>query len=785
MKKQIFIVVGVLIAALLLFGLYEFVFKSDTADELGGDSFYTLTEPVAAEIQTIEDNVTILFSGVSEETVKSDEYLNRTYKYALVFRNTNKKIKVKFDEGGSFNGVIVKKGNDEKQIAFDEFYKTLSDGTKYAFDGERLIANAILSLCGKAEMTIELRALEGYDTDGDTVVSTDKRPFLYPNIDRSQVQSITVKNQYGTFKTYRGSDNKFYFEGAELVSYDSEKFSNLIVNSTYVLATGKVKDPLDLSVYGLDDEEKATAVFTVLTTNNVTHKIIIGNKTPSGDSYYAKYYKKDFVYIIKASDLNMLLGPVTDLLTQTMVYGITNQNDLYSINNISIDYLSTNQSLKLLTYTKLNTSSNLTVYNNAEIAKILTNKIKFSGTYTNWTEISTLAGFTTYDGKTVYLDVPLSVYGSKGDYTVTFGLMRDDSTGAVLPKSFKAAISTDEVNYTEIDTSSVSFNQSNKELKNYSFSFQSDKPVRAVRLYFDVAASKYIVLDEISVMVDGEDAMPDDGVTGGWRIVSPSEYIPSGRNFIYPSLDFGSDVLLKIATLTSKTIVDYGITTQGKPDTIKTEKLAKYGLDKPDKHVSFEFNGVKSDIYFSKLNENGYYYCYSIISGVNNGKQVNVCTDVIAAISAADADWLNWDPLDYLDHSLVSMYIDTIDTLTLSFKNKDYVFNLIKGDDGKLAKVTYEGKEMDLPNFRRLYVSILSIYIHGEYGEVENTPTEVMIIDIKGTSANQEIRFYRVTTSKAYYTVNGEGRYYVLVENINRIQKNVLQLIEGKEVTNT
>jgi len=784
MKKQIIIVASVLAAALLLFGLYEFVFKTDSLDDISGDSFYTLTEPVAAEIQNIEDNITILFSGVSEETVKSDEYLNRTYKYALVFKKTNKKIKVKFDEDGSFQGVVVKKGDAEKQIPFDDFYKTLSNGTKYAFDGERLIANAIFSLCGKEEMKVELRALDGYDTDGDTVVPTDKRPFLYPNIDRSQVQSITVRNQYGTFKTYRGSDNKFYFEGAEQVSYNSEKFSNLIVNSTYVLASGKVKDPLDLSVYGLDDEEKATAVITVLTTNNITHKIIIGNKTPSGDSYYAKYYTKDFVYIIKASDLNMLLGPVTDLLTQTMVYSISSQNDLFAINNISIDYLSSNQSLKFLNYAKIKPSPNLTVYKNAEITAILTNKIKFSGNYTNWTEIASLAGFTSLDGKTVYLEAPLSVYGSRGDYTVSFGLLRDDAAGAVLPKSFKAAFSTDEVNFTDIDTSGVSFNQANMELKNYSFTFHSDTPVRAVRLYFDVAASRYIVLDEVTVKVDGEDAMPDDGVVGGWRIVSPSEYIPSGRNFIYPTMDFSSEVLLKIATLTSDTIVDYGITTSGNPDTLKTEKLAKYGLDKPDKHISYELYGVKSDLYFSKMDENGYYYCYSVISGQYNGKQVNICTDVIAAISAVDAPWLNWDILDYLDHSLVSMYIDSIDTLTISFKNKDYVFNLIKGDDGKLAKVTYEGKEIDLPNFRRLYVSILSIYIHGEYGDVENTPTEEMIIDIKGSSKNQEIRFYRVTTSKAYYTVNGEGKYYVLVENINRIQKNVQLLIEGKEVSN-
>jgi hypothetical protein len=478
----------------------------------------------------------------------------------------------------------------------------------------------------------------------------------------------------------------------------------------------------------------------------------------------------------------MLLNPVTDLLTQTMVYGISSQNDLFGVNNINIEYYDSKQTIKFLIYSKLTASSNLKVYGNTELATILTNKLGFTGNYTKWTEINAFGGFTSADGKTVYLEAPLALYGSKGDYTVSFGMLRDESESAVLPKGFKAAISTDGTKFTEVDASGISFNQSDKEFKNYSFSFHSDEPVKAVRLYFDVASSKYIVLDELTIKVDGEDAIPDDGVTGGWKIVGPADYIPLGRNFIYPTSEFSSDVLTKITTLTSEKIMDFGITDSGKPATLKKDKLAKYGLDNPDKRISFEFSGVTSDIYFSKPDENGNYYFYSIISGENNGKKVNVCTDVIAMISAENAAWLNWDTVDYIYHSLVSMYIDSIDTLTISFKNKDYVFNLIKDSNGKLTKVTIDDKEMDLPNFRRLYISILSIYIHGEYGELENTPTETMKIHIKGISKDQEIVFYRVTTSKAYYTVNGEGRYYVLVDSINRIQKNVELLIAGKEV---
>lgn len=784
MKKQLFIAVSVLLAALLLFGLYEFVFKEDDIIDQA-DEFYTLTEEVAAEIEKIDDDVEIVFSGVNESKVSGDEDLNRAYLFALAYNEINSNISVDFDEKASFSGIVFKKGDKEKQVAFNELYKTFENGTKYAFDGERIYTDAILSLSGKPILeNIQLRALEGYDTDGDVVVQKTGFPFMYPNIGREDVLSITVKNQNDTYKAYRAKDNKFYFEGAELISYNPEMFSSLVVNSTYVLSIGKVEDPLELSTYGLDSEENATAVVTVKTLDDVTHKIIIGNKNPSGNFYYAKYYTKDFVYMLKATDLETaVLQPLTSFLTQNLVYGITQQQDLYAVDNIAIDYLDEEFSLKSFVHSKLFSSGNLKVYGETDLIKVLTNKLDFSGSYTNWTETSSLAGFTSSDGKSVYLEVPLANYGTIGDYKVTFGLMRDDANLAYMPKSLKASISLDGKTFSDIDVGDVSFTQGNKELKNYSFNFHSDEPVRAVRIYFGTDMGKYIVLDEITVYVDGKDAQPDDGIVGGWKLTSPEEYIPKGKNYIYPCIEFPADFLASIATLVGDKIVDYAITSDmANPKTLIEEKLAEYGLDKPAKHVSFEFKGVKNDLYFSAKNENGNYYCYSLVSGDSNGKQIDICTDVIAEISAEKAKWLEWDIVDFLDHSLVSMYIDSIDMLTISFGGKDYDFAFEKDDAGKLSRVTIDGKEVDLPNFRYLYVSLLNMYVQDEYKENEGTPTETLKIKISSKSKSPEIVFYRVTTSKAYYTIDGEGKYFVLVEDINTIKKNVGLLLEGKEV---
>ncbi|PKM63124.1 MAG: hypothetical protein CVU97_01855 [Firmicutes bacterium HGW-Firmicutes-21] len=784
MKKQLYIVGGVMLAALFLFGVY-LVFIKDDELVIEPDPFYTLTDTVIAEMEKIEDDVTITFSGESESRIKSDDYLNRAYLFALSYTEINKKISVEFDRSVDFHGIIIKseKSNEQRQISYDSLYKSLDNGTKYAFDGERLYTNAILSVCGRPELTgISLRALSGYDTDGDTVMAG--RPFMYPRIERKDVQTITVVNEHGSYKVYRDSNNQFYFEGAKVVTYDAEMFANLIVNSTYVLATGKISEPMGMEVYGLDDEENATAVITVVTIDKVTHKIIIGNKTSDGRNYYAKYHTKDFIYLLPAAELEAaLLGPVHSYLRANLVYGISSTEDLLKVDNIVLDYIKEGYTLKANIHARMFVSGNLSPFGKTDIVTMLTDRVSFSGTYTNWPESQTLGGFTSNDGKNVYLEAPLYIYGDEGNYTVSFGILKDEIYSANLPNKIYASISVDGETFTEIDISGLKLSQANKEIKKYSFEFQSDEPVKFLRVYFGIDKDKYIVLDELTVFVDGVDAQPYDGTIGGWKLTSPSEYIPSGYNFIYPNNEFSNSFVTSLATLMGERVVDFGITSkEGDPSTLISSKLEQYGLDNPALHASYEFNGVTTDIYFSDINENGKFYCYSVIWGIVGGEKLERCSDVIGEISVETAAWLGWDIVDFLDHSLLSMNIDTIDTLTLTFDGVDHVFNLYRNEGNRLERVTANGKEMDLQNFRYLYISIVKIRLKGEYSEGDRKPTEMLKVKITGPVKSTEIIFYRVTTSKAFYTIDGEGSYYILVDSINDIKNNVKLLLDGKPV---
>ena len=216
---------------------------------------------------------------------------------------------------------------------------------------------------------------------------------------------------------------------------------------------------------------------------------------------------------------------------------------------------------------------------------------------------------------------------------------------------------------------------------------------------------------------------------------------------------------------------------------LSVEMLEEYGLDKPATGISYSFNGYTVYVWFSEKNENGNYYCYSSIRGKDeNGKDITMSTDIIAEVSPETAPWLEYDPLLFMDSGVFSMYIDRISEIKFTYGGNDYVFTLGKNENGELNAVSCNGTPVDLQNFRYLYISILNLKLEGEYSDTDSTPVETMRMEITNTDRTDEIVFYQVSSAKAYYTKNGEGRYYILVDGIRTIQKNIQLLLAGQAV---
>lgn len=785
LKKQYIIAAAILLVAIALIVVY-FAFLREEAPVEETEDFYILSDISAEKLNSLDDNVRIVLLR-EESYFNSDTYRKTVLDFLRLYAADGGRVTLEFASADDWpdaadeNTVVFAGKSATVYVDYNDIFKKLEDGTFYAFDGERLFTDALLVADGKqatAEGEIALKALDGYDTDGDTV-GTSGRAFLYPNISRSDVQSIKIKNEYGNYEAYR-KDNNFYFRDAELCEFDAEKFASFIVNCTYMLSVDKIRDPMDLSVYGLDSEENAKAVIEVLTVDGDYHKILVGNKTAAGTGYYAKYIGKDFVYVIDTAIENDVLQPLANMLKANLVYGITQQGDLYGVDNILIKKYNYEEGghdtdIIALLLTKIESSSNISLYNSEQtVGGILLNKKYYdtSAATSAWKSNEALLGFSKKSGNDVYFDLELENYAPDGKYSVKFGLVYDSAAGAVLPDGVSLEIHTGD-GFEAIDAGIDSFDQTDGSYRQYEISFESDEAVKWIRVRF-AFGDGYIVLDELTPYASGADAIPEETITSIWKLLSPEEYIPAGKNFTYPSSSSFGEIVYSMTTLVGDRVVDYNLS---------VEMLEEYGLDKPATGISYSFNGYTVYVWFSEKNENGNYYCYSSIRGKDeNGKDITMSTDIIAEVSPETAPWLEYDPLLFMDSGVFSMYIDRISEIKFTYGGNDYVFTLGKNENGELNAVSCNGTPVDLQNFRYLYISILNLKLEGEYSDTDSTPVETMRMEITNTDRTDEIVFYQVSSAKAYYTKNGEGRYYILVDGMRTIQKNIQLLLAGQAV---
>ncbi|MBO4501009.1 MAG: DUF4340 domain-containing protein [Clostridia bacterium] len=804
-KKRIILLASLAFAAVLLLCLYFFVFRpkenvssgsiSNDGGKPGDDQYYAVTSTCAEILQGIDKDITIRFAQTQEKLESGDTQQYISY-YAQTFAYICKSIKLEYGAGSDFCAVIC--GGNKVIYTESDFFNTLEDGTRYSFNGEQLYGKAVLEVCGMpaSDGSFGVWAMPGYDIDGDTV--TNNRPYMYPRITRSDVESIKIRNQYGSFRIYRGKNadgsygSSFYFENSELCSYDQELFASLIVDCTYVLTYGKIREPNALADYGLDSEENATAVIEVFTLDGAYHKILIGDPLPSSGGYYAKYYNKDFVYLLGDSYSSSVLQPAEAYLNATLGYTISQTNDIYRVSDLLIRYFDEGTDIYINQKVDLSLT-NVTAVNSSQTpASLLHDKVRAAGDYTGWkSDTKTYVGMKATDGKgDMYFDFQLTNYAYKtGDYAVKFGIVRDSSSGAVLPAS-ATVYYYDPASSSWVEAASLTaFDQGDKSYKQYELSFNTEPRVRYLRLKISGVGSGTLVMDEITTYADGKDGIPNESVAGAWRIMSPESFIQPGYNYATPDISAFSDILYKIVTLVGDEVAERDIY-RGTEEEVKA-RFAKYGLDDPNMCVSYLIDGYRSYIYASHLfNENGkqFFYAYAVINYEDSsGASISVSPQIIAKVDYTTASYFDWSAIDLLDRSAFSMYIDKIDTIEMDIGSASYLFDLQDNDNnGKLDTVVCDGKEIDTAGFRSVYVSLLECYRAGLYTPAEGDLSEANLIltfTMHSELKDTEIKFYRVSSSKVIYCTNGEySEFYVRYSDVSTVIENVKKLINGEEI---
>ena len=809
MKKQIITIASVALAAIILFTAYAVFFRDDGIEEVG-DPFYTLSDEIKTALGEIDTDVTITLKGYDGD----DDGWEMIYRFANMITEANDSISLETADGDGWVAISVNGSSNEFQ--YDGFFKTLYNGTRYAFDGEALMVNSILSLCGKEKKNISVRAFDGYDADGDEITSSGA-PFIFTALPRSDISFLTITNSHGKYSIYKDG-SQFYFGSSRAVSYDEEMFSQVTTDCRYPVSIGKMEMPegKDWKNYGLDPENPANGSYTIMTETDKTnryflHTVYIGSLSSTGGYYYARYVgaqfepsgkegesdklihnlSKDRIYFIAKDTFDTSLGiPETDLMKPMLVNPISNSEQVLSIDNIRIDLFGDGVSAIALRQSDFNPADNLAAVDSSAITKVIGDKVNatdYSSYEGGWIKhINVFGAFTSSDGKDTYINAALAKQGKDGEYKIVFGLLRDESKGAYLPGKITLSKSYDGNNWHDVENGVIEIGHADGMLKKYEFSFTDDTVIKYIRINFDVPqkANTYVVFDEIRIYVDGADAQPANAVGGTWKLTAPSEYIPEGRNYHYLDMSNFNNFVQTMAVLTGDKVVACGFSKDGDATTIDKEILAKYGLDNPDKHFAFDFQGVTTDLYVSKPTEGGKYYLYSTFTGEVEGETVNATPDVIVEVTAATAEWLAWDIVEYLDHSLVSIYIVDISQMEIAADGKNYIFDLALDAEGQLGSVKYEGKNFDVKSFKYLYQSIISIYLQDAYvpGEGEQGE-EYLRVKIHTETNSPEIVFYRVSSSKCYFTIDGQGGYYCLVEDVKEAREKLVQYINGEIIT--
>ena len=773
-KQTVTIVTVLLIAAALLIGGY-FIFLYEPATEVEEDAFYILSAEGKDALEEISG--TISFKD-EEETLLADKTGAIVYKFAQKVAECGK-IKIKTGTGSEFCSVSA--NGSEISFEKEEFFRFLEDGTPYAFDGENMLVNSFLSLCGEEKIELALRAIDGYDTDGDVVTTTGK-PFMYPSITRSDVASITVKNQNTTFKVYRESKSSttFYIEGAEGVQLNAENFSYLVVNSTYTCAEGKLKNPKDFSQYGLDGDG-STAKVTVVTNEGDTHVLIIGDKDSSGSYYYARYDGKPHVYMLLASDVDSTFAAGGEaFLTANLVYSISDTNEIYSIDKMSMYFRDLDQTLTIRLRRALAASSNLVLSDeDADVATLLSDLKRAPAPYSDWTEQSAFIGIGSKDGNPIQIAIALNRVAENGKYSIKLPLVRDEGKGAYLPEKITVSVYTDGESFDEVD---VVLPESLKTQKDgtyviHTLSFESEKPVQYVRIDFEgYSSKKLMVTDEIRVMADTLDANPADAFIGLWMITT-DEFIPENRNYAYVNTTAYVEFLMSVCTLVGDEVVKFGI---------EEMDLAEYGLGKnedgegtdPALTIHYVYGEYTMDILLSDPLEDGSRYAASMITTLDsNGDEVKFVNPYIAKVYLETAPWMDWEPLDYVSSSLLYMYLDDVNEMKFTYDGESYNFVVGKDEASIAQSVTCNGKEIDMDAFRQFYIKVINVSREGEYEQGDETGSEMLRINLVSETKRDEIVFNRITSTKAYYTIDGAGGYYTLTYEVSQLIDTLEELI--------
>lgn len=166
----------------------------------------------------------------------------------------------------------------------------------------------------------------------------DKRPYIFDTIDKENMNSVLVHNELGEYSHIHKRSGAFTMEGLEGYEVSEEMMVYLRAYTLDLLALRYVEtdENTNLEDYGINLENPK--VYFVVTYNNEKDsvKVIVGDKTPDDDGYYAVLEGRDALYVISTGIETFLFKPLSSYVTPTLVHTVDN-NKKFTLKNFTLN----------------------------------------------------------------------------------------------------------------------------------------------------------------------------------------------------------------------------------------------------------------------------------------------------------------------------------------------------------------------------------------------------------------------------------------------------------------
>ncbi|MBR5515411.1 MAG: DUF4340 domain-containing protein [Clostridia bacterium] len=257
------------------------------------------------------------------------------------------------------------------------------------------------------------------------------------------------------------------------------------------------------------------------------------------------------------------------------------------------------------------------------------------------------------------------------------------------------------------------------------------------------------------------------GTSSYYKMQEPGDYPVNSTNY--------DDILKKFTGFQGTQTVAFGST----EDVMDKAILEEYGLNDPKYCIYYNYAGIDNDIYVSDLITNeetgeSCYYAYSLFF------------NIVAKVDPSTVDFVNWDFLKFVDRPVLAhTNINSIASISVSGSGVDETFELNGTDDNLsvLCKSTGKAYSGDgTMNFRLFYKKMLEIALQ-DYSQNKTADNMIMTLTVTTKAGEKkEYVFYAESAGHCYYTVNGDGEFYVLRDRVERILADAVVLASGGEI---